>query len=217
MRAWIYQDSKQLKKKGADDASWFVGWYDPEGKQRCKSCGSGEQGRRNAEKFQRRIEGELAAGTYQMNVRKTWKEFRTEFDEKVLPGKRISTQLAYKYCLDNFERIVKPVRLQAITTKTVNDFVAARRKEPGMRKGTLVGKATINKELRHLRAALRKAQRLGLLVQGAEVQLREGARRSYRPTCRTPTSWRSTPPANLQSTPAICPTASRPANGGGDC
>ncbi|MEI8375376.1 MAG: tyrosine-type recombinase/integrase [Planctomycetota bacterium] len=163
MRAWIYQDSKQVKKKGADDASWFVGWYDPEGKQRCRSCGSGEKGQRNAEKLQRRIEGELAAGTYQMNVRKTWKEFRTEFDTKVLPGKRITTQRAYMYCLDNFERIIKPVRLQAITTKTVNDFVAARRTEPGMRKGTLVGKATINKELRHLRAALRKAHDLGYL------------------------------------------------------
>jgi integrase len=41
--------------------------------------------------------------------------------------------------------------------------VAARRKEPGMRKGTLVGKATINKELRHLRATLRKAHDLGYL------------------------------------------------------
>jgi integrase len=163
MRAWIYQDPKQVKKKGADKASWYVGWYDPEGKQRCKSCGAGEKGQRNAEKFQRRTEGELASGTYQMNSRKTWKEFRAEFNEKVLPGKRPSTQDAYKFCLDNFERLAKPVRLQAITTKTVTDFVAARRKEPGMRKGTLVGKATINKELRHLRATLRKAHDLGYL------------------------------------------------------
>jgi hypothetical protein len=42
--AWIYQDDKQVKKHGAEAASWYVGWYDPEGKRRCKSCGPGERG-----------------------------------------------------------------------------------------------------------------------------------------------------------------------------
>jgi hypothetical protein len=48
--AWIYQDYKQVKKHG-DAASWYVGWLDPEGKRRCKSCGPGEQGQRNTEKL----------------------------------------------------------------------------------------------------------------------------------------------------------------------
>jgi integrase len=164
MRAWIYQDPKQVKKRGAEDASWYVGWYDPEGKQRCKSCGPGEKGQRNAVKLQRRIEGELAAGTYQMNARMTWKEFRTEFDEKILSSKRSTTRAAYRYCLENFERIAKPVRLQAITTKTIANYVAQRRTEDGMRKGTLVTKATINKEPRHPRATLRKARDWGYVT-----------------------------------------------------
>ena len=32
MKAWVYQDDKQLKKRGPDKASWYVGWLDPEGK-----------------------------------------------------------------------------------------------------------------------------------------------------------------------------------------
>ncbi len=43
--AWIYQDDKQVKKVGEDAASWYVGWYDPKGKKRCKSCGPGPRGK----------------------------------------------------------------------------------------------------------------------------------------------------------------------------
>jgi hypothetical protein len=39
MKAWIYQDDKQVKKHGTKKASWYVGWIDPEGKRRCQSCG----------------------------------------------------------------------------------------------------------------------------------------------------------------------------------
>ena len=86
MKAWIYQDSKQVQKKGEDKASWYVGWFDPEGKNRCKSCGPGSRGHNLAEKEQRRIEAELLTGTYQSNAKKTWADFRREYEEKVLPG-----------------------------------------------------------------------------------------------------------------------------------
>src|SRR5262245_39127545 len=60
--AWIYQDDKQVKERGAEAASWYVGWYNPEGKRRCKSCGPGENGHRNAQKLRRKIESELMCG-----------------------------------------------------------------------------------------------------------------------------------------------------------
>lgn len=112
-----------------------------------------------------------------MNTRKTWSEFRTELEEKVLSGKRASTRGAYKFCLDNFERIIKPVRLQAITTKTITDFVAKRRQEPDMRKGTLVSRATINKELRHLRAVLRRAHDFGYLAKVPKLPFEKEAKK----------------------------------------
>src|SRR5437870_2520154 len=46
MKAWIYQDDHQVKKHGAENASWYVGWLDPEGKRRCQSCGPGTAARR---------------------------------------------------------------------------------------------------------------------------------------------------------------------------
>ena len=46
--AWVYQDDKQVKKVGAEKASWYVGWLDPEGKRRCKSCSPGTVGKKAA-------------------------------------------------------------------------------------------------------------------------------------------------------------------------
>jgi hypothetical protein len=46
-KAWIYQDDKQVKKYGDDKASWYVGWIDPAGKRKCKSCGGGKKGKRD--------------------------------------------------------------------------------------------------------------------------------------------------------------------------
>jgi hypothetical protein len=42
MKGWVYEDSHQVKKHGAEKASWSVGWIDPEGKRRCQSCGAGK-------------------------------------------------------------------------------------------------------------------------------------------------------------------------------
>jgi hypothetical protein len=44
--AWIFQDPRQFKKHGPDRAAWYVGWIDPEGKRRCKSCGVGAEASR---------------------------------------------------------------------------------------------------------------------------------------------------------------------------
>jgi hypothetical protein len=60
MKAWIFQDPKQLAKRGTDDCPWSVGWYDPEGKRREKQVGS----KSAATKHQRKVEGQLAAGVY---------------------------------------------------------------------------------------------------------------------------------------------------------
>jgi hypothetical protein len=30
-RVWIFQHKREVAKKGADAASWYVGWYDQHG------------------------------------------------------------------------------------------------------------------------------------------------------------------------------------------
>ena len=65
MKAWVYQDAKQVKKRGEDAASWYVGWFDPDGKKRCESCGPGAVGKSLAKKLRKKREAELITGTYE--------------------------------------------------------------------------------------------------------------------------------------------------------
>jgi integrase len=161
--AWLYQDDKQVKKYGAEKASWYVGWIDPEGKRRCKSCGPGERGKRNAEKLRKKREAELITGTYQDNSSKVWEDFRKEYEERILGGLSVRTREEVVAALGHFERLLKPGKVFALTTAHIDRFVAARRQEPGKKKGSLVSPATVNKELRHLRAVLAVAHEWGCL------------------------------------------------------
>lgn len=158
MRAWTFQDRKQKAKHG-DKCPWSVGWYDGEGKRRQKRIGSKSQ----AEKYQRRVEGELAAGTYQTNQRKQWKDFRTEYESKIADGMEPGTRRETVGGMDHFERIIKPGKIQSIKTQTIDDYIAKRRREPGKKKKSTISVATVNKELRHLKAVLRVANDWGYL------------------------------------------------------
>jgi integrase len=162
-KAWVYQDSKQIRKLGPDKASWYVGYLDPDGKRRCESCGPGAFGKHNAEKLRRKREAELIEGTYRSKIRTTWADFRAEYESKILDGMEPGSRDAARYALNHFERIIKPVRMRALVSKTFADYTADRRKEEGLKPKTLVSAATVNKELRTLRAAVRKAHRWGYL------------------------------------------------------
>lgn len=75
MRSWLFQDHRQKEKLGVK-APWSVGWYDPEGRKKSKRVGA----RASAEKFARRIEGQMAAGTYQSCSPKSWTDFVAQYD-----------------------------------------------------------------------------------------------------------------------------------------
>ncbi len=158
MRAWIFQDPKQKKKLG-DDCPWSVGYYDPDGKRKQKRSTS----RSAAEKLARKIEGQLAAGVYKSDARKGWKEFRTEYEAKILPRLAGETQRIIKEVFNHFERLAKPAKMASIKTATIDSYVTERAKERGRKPGSKVSPATINRELRHLKAALRVAHDWGYL------------------------------------------------------
>jgi integrase len=161
--AWIYQDDHQVKKHGPEAASWYVGWLDPEGKRRCKSCGPGPEGRRLAEKKRRKVEAQLLTGAYQGESKALWSDFRKEWERKIGAGLGRSTLAVTRAALNHFERLVNPFKTYFVTARHVDDYVAKRRPERGRRPGSLVSVATINKELRHLRAVLRVAREWGYL------------------------------------------------------
>lgn len=174
MKAWVYQDPKQVKERGEENASWYVGWYDPKGKRRCKSCGPGSRGRFNAEKLQKKREAELLTGTYEEDNKTLWTDFRQKWEAQIAPGLESSTRELTIDALNHFERLVKPIKTRTIESEDMDVYVARRRQERGRRRGSLVSPATVNKELRHLRAVLGIARRWGYLAEVPDIQfLRE--------------------------------------------
>src|SRR5262245_36983891 len=122
-KAWIFQDPKQVQKYGAGQASYYVGWFDPEGKRKSKSCGPGAAGKGLAEKLKKKTEAELLTGTYRSNNKSVWKDFRDEYRTNVLAGLAVRTREQADTSLAHFERIVKPVRMLGITTQAVDNFI----------------------------------------------------------------------------------------------
>jgi integrase len=161
--AWIYQDDKQVKKVGEAKASWYVGWLDPDGKRRCKSCGPGEQGHRDAEKLCKKRESELNTETYKTKSTVLWDDFVQEYTERILDGLEPRTRLCATDALAHFKKHVRPVKVYYLDTPSIDLFISKRRGDRGKKPGSKVSPATINKDLRHLKAALRVAVEWGYL------------------------------------------------------
>ena len=161
--AWVYQRSRDLRDAGPEKAPWWCGWYEPDGRRKAKCCGEGFHGKKTAEKLKRKLEAELMTGTYQMHTTKLWPDFRKEYERRVLEGLSAHSRLTANVSLDHFERIIKPVRVFAINTGHIDDFIAVRREERGRRKGDTISPASVNKDLRHVKAALALAVEWGYL------------------------------------------------------
>ena len=185
MKAWVFQDDKQVKKVGKKIASHYVGWIDPDGVRRSKSCGAGRKGKQLAEKERDKIAAQLITGTYQSVSAKTWEDFREEYKTQVLDGMGTHNRHETELALDNFENVVKPNKMQKVTTAAILDYIAKRRKDPGRGEPeALLSPATVNKELRHLRAVFRKAKKLGYLKEAPEFDFLKEAKKL--PTYTTP-------------------------------
>ena len=153
MRAWLFQDHRQKKKLG-EKAPWSVGWIDPDGHRRSQRVGSKSM----AEKFRRKLEGELAAGLYQPTSKKFWRDFISEYQKRVLPNLKPRSRTESLNALKNYERIVKPTRVSEITTAMIDTFIAERRREPGRKPHSEISPYTLKKELSAIRAALNVAK-----------------------------------------------------------
>ena len=159
MKAWLFQDTRQKQKLG-DKAPWSVGWFDPDGKKRSKRIGL----KSAAEKYRRRIEGELAAGTYDNSSRKPWATFRQELETRSFPTMSAGNRRQTENAITAFERICKPKIVSAVKSQHLDEFKAKRIHEKSRRrKGEDISPATVNKELRHIKIVLRIAHDWGYL------------------------------------------------------
>src|SRR5262245_11243092 len=109
--AWVYQRQDQVRELGEGGAVWYVGWLEPDGRRKCKSCGPGPGGRRNPDKLRRKLESELMTGTYQKTTTVLWDDFVKEYDERILSRLALGSRAEALASLRHFRRLVKPVRV----------------------------------------------------------------------------------------------------------
>ncbi len=100
--AWVFQKGEDLDKMGAEKASWYVGWYEPDGTRKKKSFGPGFRGKKEAERYKNKVENDLMAGTYQMTPLKQWADFRQEYERRIVPRLAARSREPVKTALDHF-------------------------------------------------------------------------------------------------------------------
>lgn len=128
----------------ADGCTWKERW-----KSTCTTV------KKEAEKQRRRLAQELDQGR-RAESEMTWAEFVEDFLKKHATRKPASTRAVYRQCLNAFTDIAKPKSLARVTHATLEDF-ATERLELGF------AAATVNRDLRHVRAELRWAKRRGYI------------------------------------------------------
>jgi integrase len=166
MRAWTFQDTKQLKKLG-DKCPWSVGWYEGRSK-RSKRIGSKSM----AEKFRRKKEGELANNIIEpRSNRIKWTDAKECFLAHTRTHCRPATVVDYTAVVAKFEELVSPKRAKDLTRAAISRYVELRKSERAKEEKSPLSVATINKELRVLRALVNLAEEEELLTKAPTVKL----------------------------------------------
>lgn len=161
--AWLFQDAHQVEKVGEKKAAWSVGWYEPGRLKRQKSFGRGDAGKKEAFRFLKQIEAQLLTGSYDSARPVSWSSFRKNFETDRASQMSEANRICVLIALENFERICNPGNMRTITRRTLDRFVAGRKKDRGRNPGSTVSPATVARDLRYLRAVLRVANEWGHL------------------------------------------------------
>lgn len=173
-KAWVHQRKVHIDKMGADKASWYVTWNDPDGKRRSKSCGPGRIGKSAANKLADTIHSQLVTGTYETNSKTTWDNFFVKYKAYIERMYDLESRKAALLSINTFVRIANPKLMRSITTEKVDAFISVRRQEVvtnKKRKTTRnVSPATVNRELRYVRSAMRLAADWGYIEKVPRVR-----------------------------------------------
>ena len=149
---------------------WYACWTDTAGKQKSKACGKGSTGKATAEQVSETMQAKLTLGIYEEDSKpKTWKDFCDLYADKKLSRLRGSSQSAASADIKNFERIANPATVQQIDEMLIDEYISIRSREPG-RKGDSISPATVNKELRTVRAMLNAARRWKIIRDVPEIE-----------------------------------------------
>ena len=149
----------------ADRKNLLLSYRDPNtGRLKTKSAGTAD--RKTAEKAAAVFEAELRDGRYSSPSRTTWKEFCERYEAEVLSGLASGTLSRTTTVFDMVERLLNPQRVRDVTAQRISWLAAELRKESKVGKKTKPGLAesSIKSYFAHLKAALRWAERVGLIV-----------------------------------------------------
>ncbi|WP_157605224.1 tyrosine-type recombinase/integrase [Schlesneria paludicola] len=113
------------------------------------------------------IHAQLVTGTYQSVKKSSWDSFFAHYKKHAEDTFDVLSRETALRSIETFARVAKPKLIKAITTERVDRFIADRRKERATKKkletDKLVSPATVNRELRYVRAALRLAEDWGYI------------------------------------------------------
>lgn len=152
-----------LKHPNGRSPYWYLRWWQPKPnaggwKEKWKSTKTTVK--KDAERQRRQLERELEGGLKECDD-PPWDHFVEFFIDTYGVRRPKTTMSLYGHCLNAFSNLAKPKRLSAVTRIVIEDFANER-----LRLGAAA--ATVNRDLRHLRAALRWAKRRGLIQEAPD-------------------------------------------------
>jgi integrase len=155
IRVWV----QQFK----DRPTLMLQWIDPDtGKRKSQSAKTGDPDL--AEDARADLESDLNNGRHREASRMSWEKFRELFEAEHVAARRQNTRENYKAMFDGFERLCRPGSLRSVTGRTISQFAAALRRQPGRaRDSEGQSPSTIRQRLALLRTALAWAVQQKLL------------------------------------------------------
>lgn len=153
----------QLLKRGRSSPFWYLRWWElsddgHQWEERWRSTRT--EVKKEAEALRRELERAIDEGKRDQ-TEMPWTDFVSQFLERHASRKPVTTLSAYRQCLNTFTKFMKPRSLTQVTHGVLEDFVSERLEQGA-------AKATVNRDLRHLRAALRWAKRRGLTTEAPD-------------------------------------------------
>jgi integrase len=143
--------------KPSDRPFFHAQWVDPvTGRKKTRSLKTNI--RRDAERAAASLTKEVNDGTYRPPRTVEWKDFRTRYQDEIVPALAEKTAKKVAAMFNSVEKHVSPGRLAGVTAEALGTLCKQLRK---------AGRSenTVKSHLSHLRAAMRWAKRVGLLVE----------------------------------------------------
>ena len=151
------------------DRPFSLVYFDPvSGKKKAKSSGTDDW--REAERLAGELEKELRSGRYVPPSRITWADFRKRYEKEKGLALSEKTMLTFKSAANHLERVLNPNRLASLTTAVMSDFRNKLLSGDPAKDWNPIGETAVDTYLRHLKAALRWAEGMGLVAKAPKIQ-----------------------------------------------